>query len=101
MIINSTFATIVIIPIEIPVESVNAYANEDTGDTPRLACMEKLTPRERKNKPIMYKHRRLAVEFMWSMTILPFKKSLFLIIRLLPIYLLNSAFHIKNGTSTE
>ena len=37
IIINKTFATIVIIPTDKPKDSENAYANEETGDTPKSA----------------------------------------------------------------
>lgn len=50
--------------MDIPEVKVNAKANEDTGDTPRFACIEKLTPSERKNKPKRYKLSRLIVIFI-------------------------------------
>lgn len=61
---KKNIAAIVITPIDIPVVRVNAYAKEETGDTPRFACIEKLTPSERKNKPKIYKIKRLTVILM-------------------------------------
>ena len=44
-----------------PIVNENAYASEDTGDTPSPACIEMLTPSDKENNPKMYTKSRFII----------------------------------------